>query len=445
MTGRFQRLSLILITLFFLPACPSESWHSAAVGRISKSSNGKRVLSCSFDNTLKLWDLSSGNLIKKFSIPESQNGQLFSCALSPDGQRAAAAGWSSSSSGVSYSLYLFNTASGKLIKSITIAESPVLDLKFSADGKTLAAALKRGGVRIFDGRTGSPLSSLQPHSSPVYSIAFSKDGLLVSADSQGVVRLYSNDLRLLKSRHIGKHRVLSSVSVCADGTLAAVGFERPGGVAVLALPSLVTVRELQFVDANRCGTVLVDWMPQDKGVTGTFGRVYGQVQTVLFKWELFNGGRFKETVLDRSGILDIKVLTDGSIVFAGLEGDWGRFDSLGRVIYQIKKLSKHSLKKFSIEVTAPISNSTVSDSVIPVTLQLKETDKLLDFELYVNGVRKPAVFTDVIFEYQESRRRILVPLVNGRNRIVLWCRTVSGQRASVAVIVYRKNKAEDKR
>ena len=434
-----------MTALIILPLFSNEPWHNGAVGRISKDTASFMMLSASLDNTLKLWDLSNGALLKTFALPAEakHSGQLFSCALSPDGKIAAAAGWHSVHGAVSYSLYFFSVKSGKLVKTVSNLESAALDLKFNYDGSLLAAAFKRGGIKIFSMRTGALLTTLQPHGAPVYALAFFKDDGLLSADSQGVVRLYSDNFKLIKSAKISGRRVLSSVSISSDGTLAAIGFERPGGIAVLALPEIVTVREMQFKDSKRCGTVLLEWLPYDNTIVGTYGRVYGDVQTCFFKWEISNGYRFKEIILSSAGINDIKVLPDGSLVYGGLDGEWGRVDSLGRSVYKIRKPSpQNTPQKFTMEIISPVSPVTVYDSVMFVVLELRGTGKLLDFELYVNGVRHPAVFTDVFFDYQESKRRILVPLSTGKNRIVLWGTTVCGQRASASAVVYRKNRAD---
>ncbi|MDR2728165.1 MAG: hypothetical protein LBB56_03465 [Chitinispirillales bacterium] len=435
--------SFVVITFIVLPAFSYEPWHNSAVGKISKDTASSLLLSASLDNTLKLWDLSTGALLRTFTLPSNarQTGQLFSCALSPDGKIAAASGWHSSYNGVSYSIYFFSVESGKLINTVITPESAALDLKFSHNGAVIAAAFKRGGVKVFDVNTGGLISSLQSHSAPVYTIAFSKNGELLSADSQGVVRYYSNNFKLIKSVKIAGRRVLSSVSVSADGTLAALGFERPGGVMLIALPSLVKVRELRFNDSKRCGAVLVEWAQSSNTIVGTFGRVYGDVQTSLFRWEI-EGYRFKETALSGYGVSDIKVLPDGSIVYGGIDGEWGVVDSLGRIVYKIKKPSQREcIQKFTMELISPASAVSVYDSTVFIVLELRGADKLLDFELYVNGVRQAAVFTDVFFEYEESRRRVLVPLVNGKNRIVLWGAAVCGKRASVTAVVYRRNRA----
>ena len=45
------------------------------------TADGKRAISGSLDNTIKVWDLSSGNIIASFTGESS----IASCAIAPDG------------------------------------------------------------------------------------------------------------------------------------------------------------------------------------------------------------------------------------------------------------------------------------------------------------------------------------------------------------------------
>jgi WD40 repeat protein len=55
--------------------------HSNSVRAVAITPNGKQVVSASSDNTLKVWDLESGTEIASFS----GDGALYCCAVAPDG------------------------------------------------------------------------------------------------------------------------------------------------------------------------------------------------------------------------------------------------------------------------------------------------------------------------------------------------------------------------
>ena len=59
--------------------------HTLAVNSVAFSPGGKRALSVSDDNMVRLWDVETGTVLHSF---EGHTGAVFSVAFSPDGKRA---------------------------------------------------------------------------------------------------------------------------------------------------------------------------------------------------------------------------------------------------------------------------------------------------------------------------------------------------------------------
>ena len=126
--------------------------HTTKIGRISTDAEGRFMLTCSKDKTARLWEASTGDLLKIFHLPieEGREGMLYACALSPDGEIAAVAGWTNDISTGDNCINLFNVSSGDIVKRITGLPDVIRDLEFSFDGNYLAAAwppLRRRRIR----------------------------------------------------------------------------------------------------------------------------------------------------------------------------------------------------------------------------------------------------------------------------------------------------------
>jgi len=82
--------------------------------------------------------------------------------------------------------------SGKLLRVFTECRLPVNCVKFSPDGKFLAAASEETSVRIFDLAAGTQLCELKDHLTSVTSIAWSADSkFIISSCKDGTVRLWN--------------------------------------------------------------------------------------------------------------------------------------------------------------------------------------------------------------------------------------------------------------
>ena len=105
--------------------------------------------------------------------------------------------------------------------------SPVASVKFSPDGKLLAA----GGyqeVCILDAESGKPLATLSGHADYVRSLAFSPDGKMLAAaggppQRSGEIKIWDVNSRQLLKTLVGHRDCIYSVAWSPDGKLLASG------------------------------------------------------------------------------------------------------------------------------------------------------------------------------------------------------------------------------
>ncbi len=161
------------------------SGHGCSVFSLTFSPDSQMLASTSCDQTLRLWDLATGQ-----SRTIGQPGVEFGTEFSQDGNLLAA--WSNDKT-----IIVYDVISGDILHSLEDTAS-MYDAAFSPDGGTLAAASADGTVRMWDLASGGELPSLSADLGEqygsllrVYNVDFSPDGTtLASVDEDNRVRLW---------------------------------------------------------------------------------------------------------------------------------------------------------------------------------------------------------------------------------------------------------------
>lgn len=188
-----------------------------------------RMLVCGGENTLRLFDVKSGFLLRSLSDPEAV---VNSVSFSPDGRLLASAG----DDGI---IKIWDVDSGKEKRSIVAHiphETPnthdyrIFSVRFSPDGAMLASGsggfecidcMPYGEVKMWDVETGKLKATFSPLKDYAWSLAFSPDGnLLASASARGKVRIWDLESREVIAELDGhKDDVLSLVFSSAGDCL----------------------------------------------------------------------------------------------------------------------------------------------------------------------------------------------------------------------------------
>jgi WD40 repeat protein/uncharacterized caspase-like protein len=129
---------------------------------LSFSPDGKRLASASSSGEVKLWDVSTGALVRSFAGHPGR--MVWSVAFSPDGQTIASGSFDKT-------VRLWDVATGAERKSLTTGAF-VRRVSFSPDGRWLAQAGDDGDVALWDTSSGQKLQSLKGHTGDVYSAIF---------------------------------------------------------------------------------------------------------------------------------------------------------------------------------------------------------------------------------------------------------------------------------
>lgn len=146
-------------------------WYNTVHG-LDFSSDGQMLATCGWDNTVRLWNVADGALIR--TITEAST-YFMAVALSPDGQFVCAAGYPSGT------IRMWNVATGTLVRSFTGHTDLVNDVAFSPDGQRLASASRDDRIRVWNTATGAQVWSVIAHDFEVVSVDYSPDGQVLGS------------------------------------------------------------------------------------------------------------------------------------------------------------------------------------------------------------------------------------------------------------------------
>jgi hypothetical protein len=158
--------------------------HEYTVSSVAFSPDGSRIVSGSWDWTLRLWDAKTSQ-----PIGEPLRGHEYtvsSVAFSPDGGRIV-------SGSLDNTLRLWDARTGEPIGTpLRGHEDAVLSIAFSPDGSRIVSGSDDNSLRLWDARTGEPIGKpLHGHGGAVWSVAFSPDGSrIVSGSGDKTLRLW---------------------------------------------------------------------------------------------------------------------------------------------------------------------------------------------------------------------------------------------------------------
>ena len=159
--------------------------HTDTVYSVAFSPDGQTLASGSADNTIILWDATTGQY-KQTLIGHKR--AVYSIAFSPDGQTLASGSWDKT-------IILWNTTTWKYRHTLVGHEKVVYCVAFSPDGQILASGSADKAIILWNTNTGKNVETLVKHNKAVYGIAFSPDGqTLVSGSADKRIRFETRSI-----------------------------------------------------------------------------------------------------------------------------------------------------------------------------------------------------------------------------------------------------------
>jgi len=156
--------------------------HQAPVVLAAFSPDGTQVITASEDNTARVWDATTGQLV--WTNPLVHQGPVNVAAFSPDGLLVVTASYDKTAR-------VWDPRTGQPVTEPLAHQGPVNVAAFSPDGLLVVTASEDHTAQVWDARTGQPVTAPLEHQDAVNVAAFSPDGsLVVTGSSDRTARVW---------------------------------------------------------------------------------------------------------------------------------------------------------------------------------------------------------------------------------------------------------------
>ncbi|KAB2102067.1 Vegetative incompatibility protein [Alternaria gaisen] len=183
--------------------------HSSSVSSVAFSHDSTRLASASRDNTVKIWDASTGACVQTL---EGHSRGVNSVVFSHDSTRLVSASYDST-------VKIWDASTGACVQTLEGHSREVTSVVFSHDSTRLASASDDSTVKIWDASTGACVQTLEGHSCGVYSVVFSHDSTrLASASRDNTVKMWDASTGACLHTLKGYSNAVSSVAFSHDST-----------------------------------------------------------------------------------------------------------------------------------------------------------------------------------------------------------------------------------
>jgi WD40 repeat protein len=192
--------------------------HIGCVRCVAYNPDGNQLASAGDDRTVKVWDATSGALLRTLN---RHNDKVKCVAFCPQGHRLASASFDGT-------VIVWDVTSGQNILTLQGHHGPVNSLAFSTDGNHLASASDDMSIKVWDALSGEVRFDLKGHTSPVKYVAFSPVGKWVwlKSISGKNMTLWEATRGLAIGNYPSEWFDLQAVAISPDGRHVATGGQR---------------------------------------------------------------------------------------------------------------------------------------------------------------------------------------------------------------------------
>ena len=309
--------------------------HMGNIRRIATDGEQRYLITGSLDKTVRVWELSTGTLIRTLRPPIGNNreGIIFAVAISPDGKTVACGGVTGTNFDGKTSIYLFDRETGAILRRVSRLPEVIASLAYSSDGRFLVATLAgKKGIQVYETAEYDLLFQDSDYAGESNSADFNGDSKLVTTSFDGYLRLYSLENKtftLVKKEKLKGGQEPHFVKFSPDGSRIAVGYYDSSKIEVLSSLDLSYLYSPDTSGFSGASFIRLAWSWEGTHLYGA-GRLWNGGRSVILKWSEGGKGPWEAIVTDaRNTITGLLPLKTGGVVFAAADPVLGTIGASG--------------------------------------------------------------------------------------------------------------------
>ncbi|MCT7962505.1 serine/threonine protein kinase [Laspinema sp. D1] len=188
--------------------------HQDGVWSVALSPRGHILVTGSWDNTIKVWNLATGQLLRTLM---GHQEAVWSVAVTADGKTLA-------SGSSDQQIKIWNLRTGQLIHTLTGHSNWVAAVDLSPNGQLIASGSSDKTIKVWSLKSGELIHTLQGHCYAVTCIAFTPDGkTLVSGSGDKTLKIWSLTTGECRATFTGHRASVTCLAISPDGKTGVSG------------------------------------------------------------------------------------------------------------------------------------------------------------------------------------------------------------------------------
>jgi WD40 repeat protein/tRNA A-37 threonylcarbamoyl transferase component Bud32/uncharacterized protein YoxC len=272
--------------------------HNNIVSSVSLSGDGKYIFSGSYDQTIRIWDFTTGKEIKKLyrigagvsELAPTQDGKYVACA-STDGK-----------------IYLWNIEKGEIEKTFSGHTGAIQSMALSYDNRYIVSGSQDKSVRMWELEKGVEVRKLDGHSGNINFVSISSDNrYIISASADKTIRIWDSSSGQ-EIRYITGHiNPIISGALSADNKYMASG--DTGGAIILW--DVVSGDEIINLKGHNGPVHSISFSPDRRYL------ISGGSDRSIRIWNIQTGQELKSFECKRAGVKSAIMSGDNRYVISG--------------------------------------------------------------------------------------------------------------------------------